>query len=58
MTAFDLGIGLGSIVLGWVSQYTGYETLFLVCAGSVLVSAAIFVSLVRGRLAKRREIAA
>lgn len=58
MTAFDLGIGLGSIVLGWVSQYTGYETLFLVCAGSVLVSAAIFVSLVRGRLAKRREVAA
>ena len=32
MTAFDLGIGLGSIVLGWVSQYTGYEVLFTVSA--------------------------
>lgn len=43
MTAFDLGIGLGSIVLGWVSQLTGYSMLFGVCAVSVAVSALVFM---------------
>ncbi len=52
MTAFDLGIGLGSIILGWVSQHTGYQILFLVCGGSVFVSAIIFIALVRRRLSK------
>ncbi|WP_028610092.1 MFS transporter [Paenibacillus harenae] len=50
MTAFDLGIGLGSIILGWVSQYTGYKVLFIVCAGSVLVSAIVFITFVSRRL--------
>jgi predicted MFS family arabinose efflux permease len=50
ITAFDLGIGLGSIILGWVSQYTGYEVLFIVCAGSVIVSAIVFITLVSRRL--------
>ncbi|MEK5645246.1 MFS transporter [Paenibacillus rhizosphaerae] len=54
MTAFDLGIGLGSILLGWVSQYTGYNTLFGVCAASVAVSALIFLAFVRKPLAKRQ----
>ncbi|MBD2867259.1 MFS transporter [Paenibacillus arenilitoris] len=57
MTAFDLGIGLGSILLGWVSQYAGYETLFIVCAGSVLVSAMVFLTLVGRRLAEKRVAA-
>lgn len=47
MTAFDLGIGLGSIVLGWVSQYTGYEVLFTVSAVSVVLSLLIFIVFVR-----------
>jgi predicted MFS family arabinose efflux permease len=46
-TAFDLGIGLGAIVLGWVSQYTGYQALFTVSAASVLVSLFIFTVFVR-----------
>lgn len=50
MTAFDLGIGLGSIALGWVSQYAGYEVLFAVCAASVAVSAFVFLAFVRQRL--------
>lgn len=35
-TAIDLGIGLGAILLGWVSQQTNYQILFIVSAGSVL----------------------
>jgi len=55
MTAFDLGIGLGSIILGWISQYTGYNGLFIVCAGSVIVSAVIFLVFVRQRLSEKRN---
>jgi predicted MFS family arabinose efflux permease len=47
MTAFDLGIGLGSIMLGWVSQYTGYYVLFTVCAVSVVISLLIFIVFAR-----------
>jgi predicted MFS family arabinose efflux permease len=47
-TAFDLGIGLGAIILGWVSQYTGgYQVLFIVSAVSVAVSLLIFTIFVR-----------
>ncbi|UFJ42602.1 MFS transporter [Brevibacillus humidisoli] len=46
-TAFDLGIGLGSIILGWVSQYTGYQVMFVVTAVSVAVSLLIFTVFVR-----------
>lgn len=53
-TAFDLGIGLGSIVLGWVSQYTGYQVLFTVCAGSVAVAIFIF-TVFASRLLRDRE---
>ncbi|ADG05307.1 MFS transporter [Kyrpidia tusciae] len=52
-TAFDLGIGLGSIILGWVSQYTGYPVLFTVSAASVGVSMLIFAVLAR-RLSRDR----
>jgi len=37
-TAIDLGIGLGAILLGWVSQHTSYQTLFVVSAVSVILS--------------------
>lgn len=49
-TAFDLGIGLGSILLGWVSQYAGYPALFTVSAVSVVVSLLIFTVYTRRKL--------
>jgi len=53
MTAFDLGIGFGAIVLGWISQYAGYEVLFIVCAVSVAVSAVVFLTFVKQRLSEK-----
>jgi predicted MFS family arabinose efflux permease len=41
-TANDLGIGLGAIMLGWVSQYTSYQVLFAVSAVSVAFSLILF----------------
>lgn len=55
MTAFDLGIGAGSIALGWVSQYTGYGVLFTVCAVSVAISALLFLACAKRKLAQRVE---
>ena len=42
-TAVDLGIGLGAITLGWVSQHTSYRGLFTVSAVSVVLSLLVFV---------------
>lgn len=50
-TAFDLGIGLGSIALGWISHLMGYRMLFAGSAVSVACSAAVFTILVRRKLA-------
>lgn len=36
-TAFDLGIGLGTVILGYVSQYLGYRWLFGVCTASAVI---------------------
>lgn len=47
MTAFDLGIGLGAIVLGLISERIGYAYLFTVTAVSVVVSLVIFAVFVR-----------
>lgn len=47
MTAFDLGIGLGAILLGLVSERIGYAYLFTVTAVSVVVSLVIFAVFVR-----------
>jgi MFS family permease len=41
-TATDLGIGLGAITLGWVSQHTSYRALFTVSAVSVALSLLVF----------------
>ncbi|MBM7656313.1 MFS transporter [Neobacillus cucumis] len=38
----DLGIGLGAMILGWVSQYTTYQVVFTVSAVSVVVSLIMF----------------
>lgn len=52
-TATDLGIGLGAILLGWVSQSTSYPVVFMVSAGSVTVSLVIFTFVVHRLLRNR-----
>jgi MFS family permease len=54
-TAFDLGIGLGAILLGAISEFTSYQTLFLVSSASVLVSLLCFSLFVRGLLKRKEE---
>ncbi|MEK3915870.1 MFS transporter [Paenibacillus sp. FSL H7-0331] len=53
-TANDLGIGLGAIILGWVSQYTSYQILFAVSAVSVAFSLIFFIFFVK-RLLKNKQ---
>lgn len=52
-TATDLGIGLGAMVLGTVSQFTSYQALFYVSAVSVLLSLLLFTVTARKRLKKQ-----
>ncbi|MFP3668462.1 MFS transporter [Priestia sp. SIMBA_032] len=52
-TATDLGIGLGAIILGWVSQYTSYQVLFMVSAVSVTLSLLMFTFCVKRLLNKK-----
>ncbi|MGX2961074.1 hypothetical protein JNUCC23_17595 [Peribacillus sp. JNUCC 23] len=54
-TATDLGIELGAIILGWVSQYTSYQVLFTVSAVSVVFSLFLFIFFVK-RLLKSEEL--
>ncbi|MFD3446488.1 MFS transporter [Microbacteriaceae bacterium 4G12] len=49
-TAFDLGIGLGSILLGFISQLMGYQMLFIVCAVSGFISLVLFILFVEKTL--------
>ncbi|TEB11544.1 hypothetical protein [Pelotomaculum propionicicum] len=42
MSAFDLGIGVGSILLGLLSSKTGLAYMYLVCGLIVIIPAAIF----------------
>lgn len=53
-TAFDLGIGLGSILLGWVSQLAGYQVLYVVCALSAL-SALVLFTMIAKRLSVTKK---
>jgi MFS family permease len=46
-TATDLGIGLGAIMLGWVSQHGSYQALFMVSAVSVALSLLLFTFFVK-----------
>lgn len=50
LTATDLGIVLGAIMLGWVSQYTSYQVLFMVSAVSVAFSLLLFTFFVKRTL--------
>jgi predicted MFS family arabinose efflux permease len=54
LTATDLGIGLGAIMLGWVSQYMGYQALFAVSAVSVMFSLLMFTFFVKRLLKDNR----
>ncbi len=54
-SATDLGIGLGAIMLGWVSQYTSYKVLFMVSAVSVVFSLLLFIFFVK-RLLKDKGL--
>ncbi|NOU92383.1 MFS transporter [Paenibacillus sp. LMG 31456] len=54
LTANDLGIGLGAIMLGWISQYTNYQVVFTVSAVSVTLSLLLFTLFVK-RLLKNKE---
>lgn len=44
---FDLGIGLGTIALGWITQMTSYRVMYLICAGSALIGLLIFLTYVK-----------
>ncbi|PLR66988.1 MFS transporter [Bacillus sp. UMB0893] len=49
-TGADLGIGLGAIMLGRVSQYSNYQVLFTVSAVSVAFSLLLFIFFVKRSL--------
>lgn len=46
-TAFDLGIGLGSTLLGWIAEWLGYRGLFAAAGLPVAISLAVFLAFVR-----------
>ncbi|MGE7825575.1 MFS transporter [Paenibacillus sp. NPDC093718] len=55
LTALDLGIGLGSILLGFISQRFGYPVLFASCAVSGFIAVLIFIGFVRRTLLHGKE---
>ncbi|HDX9611196.1 TPA: MFS transporter [Bacillus toyonensis] len=52
-TAFDLGIGLGAILLGFVSQMFGYRILFTASSVSAVLALLVFGMFVRQKLSKK-----
>lgn len=54
-TAFDLGIALGSTLLGAFAGGIGYRMVFVAAAAAVALSLAAFLTLVRPRLSPRTE---
>ncbi len=57
ITAFDLGIGLGSLGLGYLSEWIGFDGMYLVCMGITVIAMIHYFWQVRGFYAKnvRRE---
>jgi predicted MFS family arabinose efflux permease len=45
--SFDLGIGLGSYLLGWVAQIWGYQVMYGLVGGVCLLGVAVFALLVK-----------
>jgi len=54
-TAMDLGMGLGSILLGVIYQLFGYPALFAACAVSGFIALLIFMGFVRRTLLRGKE---
>ncbi|PHB45851.1 MFS transporter [Bacillus toyonensis] len=52
-TAFDLGIGLGAILLGFVSQMFGYRILFIASSVSAVIALLVFGMFVRQKLSEK-----
>ncbi|MEN8644278.1 MFS transporter [Bacillus cereus group sp. BceL062] len=52
-TAFDLGIGLGAILLGFVSQMFGYRILFTASSVSAVIALLVFGMFVRQKLSEK-----
>ncbi|PHD49413.1 MFS transporter [Bacillus toyonensis] len=52
-TAFDLGIGLGAILLGFVSQIFGYRILFTASSVSAVIALLVFGMFVRQKLREK-----
>ncbi|MDF9447863.1 MFS transporter [Bacillus toyonensis] len=52
-TAFDLGIGLGAILLGFVSQIFGYRILFTASSVSAVIALLVFGMFVRQKLSEK-----
>lgn len=55
-TATDLGIGLGAMILGLVSQHTSYQTIFIFGAISVFLSFLTFTFLAKPLLKKKHLV--
>ncbi len=45
--SMDIGIGLGSFLLGPLADFTGYRTMYLVCSVLVVATAALFYTVSR-----------
>ncbi len=52
ITAFDLGIGLGSLGLGYLAEWIGFDGMYLVCMGIAVLSVIYYFWHVRGFYAK------
>lgn len=55
-SSMDVGIGMGSILLGWVAEATTLSTMFLVSGGVILVPLAYFFLYVRQYYAREVQL--
>lgn len=54
-TAADLGIGIGAILLGWLSQFLNYQGLFIVSALFSIISLVVFLFFVKRLLENKKN---
>lgn len=54
LISWDLGMGLGIILGGFVAQYTGYAAAFLMVAAMQITGAALFIAFTAGFFKKRK----
>lgn len=57
-TAFDLGIAVGSTLLGWIADWLGYRMLFATSTIAVAISLAVFIAYVRPLIRRHDKVAA